>query len=357
MYHSKKLSYFVVAIVFVLSITSHSVLAQKPYRVGTTTANFLEIGYGSAGSAMGDAYVSVAKDLSAQYWNPAGLAFMEQNEAQFLRQPWIADIASTFAGVGLVLPEIGTLGLGFYHIDFGEQEVTTVRQQEGTGEMFTANDFALALSYSRRLTHWFAFGATAKYVSSQIWHSNASAMAVDLGVMINTDFFSMTGERENGMSIGMSISNYGTRMKYNGTDLINPIDILPTEKGNFKDTPGQFRLDQWELPLIFRLGVSIQPIVADRSRLILSADALHPNNNSESVNLGAQYYYKIPGAGTFYLRGGYKALFMNESEYGLTLGGGAEIRMMHNVALQVDYAYRGIGILGQAHSYSFGVKF
>lgn len=341
----------------ILGITVSAGWAQQPYRVGTTTASFLEIGYGSAGSAMGDAYVSVAKDLSAQYWNPAGLAFMEQNQAQFLRQPWIADIASTFAGVGLVLPDVGTLALGFYHIDFGQQEVTTIFQQEGTGEMFTANDFALALSYSRRLTTWFAFGASAKYISSQIWHSNASAMALDLGVLINTDFFSMTGERENGMSIGMSISNYGTRMKYNGTDLINPIDILPNEKGNFKDTPGQFRLDPWELPLIFRLGVSVQPLVAERSRLILSADALHPNNNSESVNLGAQYHYKIPGAGTFYLRGGYKALFMNESEYGLTLGGGAEIRMMHNVAIQVDYAYRGVGILGQAHSYSLGVKF
>ncbi|MGH7450703.1 MAG: PorV/PorQ family protein, partial [bacterium] len=291
------------------------------------------------------------------YWNPAGLAFMEQHEALFLRQPWIADIASTFAGVGLVLPDIGTLALGFYHIDYGEQEVTTVRQQEGTGEMFNANDFALALSYSRRLTHWFAFGATAKYVSSQIWHSSANALAVDLGVQINTAFFSMTGERENGMSIGMSIANYGTRMKYGGVDLVNPIDILPGEEGNFKDTPGQFRLDQWELPLIFRLGVSLQPIVAERSRLMVSADALHPNNNSESVNMGAQYQYKMPGAGTFYLRGGYKALFMTESEYGLTLGGGVELRMMRNVAIKVDYAYRGVGILGQAHSYSFGVLF
>lgn len=355
--HSKKLSYFIFAIIFVLSLTGNSVLAQKPYRVGTTAASFLEIGYGSAGSAMGDAYVSMAKDLSAQYWNPAGLAFMDQHEALFLRQPWIADIASTFAGVGLVLPEIGTLALGFYHIDYGEQEVTTVRQQEGTGEMFNANDFALALSYSRRLTHWFAFGASGKYVSSQIWHSSANAVAVDLGVMINTDFFSMTGQRENGMSIGMSISNYGSRMRYGGVDLVNPIDILPGEEGNFKDTPGQFRLEQWELPLIFRLGVSLQPIVAERSRLIVSADALHPNNNSESVNMGAQYQYKIPGTGTFYLRGGYKALFMDESVYGLTLGGGVELRMMRNVAIKVDYAYRDIDILGQAHSYSFGVKF
>jgi hypothetical protein len=175
--------------------------------------------------------------------------------------------------------------------------------------------------------------------------------------MINTDFFSMTGKGENGMSIGMSISNYGSRMEYDGVDLVNPIDILPDEEGNFNDTPGQFRLEQWELPLIFRLGVSLQPLVTERSRVIVSADALHPNNNSESVNMGAQYQYKIPGAGTFYLRGGYKALFMTESEYGLTLGGGVELRMMHNVAIKIDYAYRGIGILGEGAFVFFGVLF
>ncbi|MCG3157702.1 MAG: hypothetical protein DKINENOH_04338 [bacterium] len=353
----KRLNSCLLAAMLMLGLAAEAALAQRPYRVGTTAASFLELGYASAGNAMGDAAVSVARDLSAIYWNPAGLGFMEQSEAQFLRQPWIADIASTFAGVGLVLPEFGTLSVGFFHVNYGDEEVTNLRQQEGTGELYTANDFALALAYSRRLTHWFSFGASAKYISSQIWHSNASAMAVDMGVMLNTHFFSVTGERENGLSIGMSISNYGSRMRYGGTDLLNPIDILPDEDGNYRDTPGQFRVEQWELPLIFRLGMSLQPVVGERARVTLAADALHPNNNSESVNLGAEYQYRLPSTGTFYLRGGYKALFMDESIFGLTLGGGVELRMMHNLAVKVDYAFREADILGNTHSYSFGVKF
>ena len=43
-------------------------------RNGTTAANFLEIDLGSAGSSMGGAYVSLASDMSAVYWNPAGLS-------------------------------------------------------------------------------------------------------------------------------------------------------------------------------------------------------------------------------------------------------------------------------------------
>ncbi len=357
MRRSKVLSCSFAAAMIFLVTAAEPTFAQRPYRLGTTAANFLEIGYGSAGIAMGEAYVSVVNDLSALYWNPAGLGFMEQSEAQFVTQPWIADVTTTFAGVGIVLPNVGTLGFGFFHIGYGDEEVTTIRQQEGTGELFTASDFALSLSYSRRLAHWFSFGASAKYISSQIWHTSADALAMDLGVLFSTPFFSITGERENAMSIGMSISNYGTRLQYDGIDLLNPIDILPDENGNYRDARGQFTLDQWELPLIFRLGVSVQPLVAGQSRVILAADALHPNNNSESVNVGAQYQYKIPTTGTFYLRGGYKALFMDQSEFGLTLGGGVELRMMNNLALKVDYAYRDIGILGHAHNYSFGIKF
>ena len=66
-------------IIFLLIFIPLVLSAQnRPYRVGTTTASFLEIGYGNAGIAMGDAYVSMADDITALYWNPAGLAFMKR---------------------------------------------------------------------------------------------------------------------------------------------------------------------------------------------------------------------------------------------------------------------------------------
>ena len=330
---------------------------QKPYRVGTTAANFLEIGYGSAGAAMGDAYASVVSDLSAIYWNPAGLAYMRQSEAQFTYQPWLVNINTAFAGAGLVIPRVGTLALGIFQTDYGNMDVTTLEMQEGTGEQFSATDFAVSLAYSRKLAQWFSFGASGKYISSSIWHTHATAIAFDLGVIVQTMFFSPTGEREQGMKIGMSISNYGTKMRYDGIDLIQPIDILPYENGNYRDVPGQFRLQGWELPLIFRIGFSVYPIHSENYQLILAADALHPNNNSESVNVGAQYQMIIPYAGTFYLRAGYKALFMSDSQYGMTFGAGMVFRMMHNMGLKIEYAYRGMGILGKTHSYTLGFLF
>ena len=334
-----------------------ALLAQKPYRIGTTAANFLEVGYGSAGAAMGDAYVSVANDLSSAYWNPAGLAFMTKSEAQFSIQPWLVNINTTYAGVGLVLPRVGTLALAVTQVGYGDMAVTTMDYQDGTGELFNASDLAVSFSYARSLAQWFSFGASFKYINSQIWHMNANAMALDLGVMVNTNFFSFSGKREDGMTIGMSISNYGTKMKYDGMDLTWPIDVLPDQNGNYAQTAGQFKLEGWELPLIFRVGVSVHPIATATNRLTLAVDALHPNNNAESINVGAQYAFTLPSTGTFYLRGGYKALALKETEYGPTLGAGVYLRMMGNLGVRFDYAFRDIGMLGNAHCYSIGMSF
>ncbi len=330
---------------------------QRPTRVGTTIAAFLEYGYGSAGIALGDAYVSMVDDISAIYWNPAGLAFMDQSEAQFIHQPWLVDISSTFAAVGLVIPEVGTIGLGFIHAGYGDMDVTTLDMQEGTGEQFSADDYAVSLAYSRALTSWFSFGAAGKYITSRIWHMDASAFAVDLGVIVKTPFFAQDGDRNAGLRIGMSISNYGTRMQYDGQDLINPIDILPDENGNYKDTPGKFNLSEWELPLIFRIGMSYDYRLFENHVLTLSADALHPNNSSEFVNLGMQYELTQPGFGQFFLRGGYNKLFLPDSEFGLTLGVGVVKYFVGNMGIKFDYAYREVGILGKVNSYTIGFLF
>jgi len=330
---------------------------NKPYRVGTTAANFLEMGIGSAGNAMGEAYVSVARDISSVYWNPAGIGYLKHNEVLFMHQPWIAGIDINFAGAGFILPSIGTFGLAITNMNYGRTEVTTMSMQDGTGETYAANEYAFTLSYGRKIVQWFSFGASAKYVSSSIWHMTAGAAAVDLGVIVDTHFLSPDGKRENGLKIGMSISNYGTRMKYEGIDLLQPIDILPNENGNYKDVQGQYRLQGWELPLIFRIGTSFTPIVMESQKITIAIDALHPNNNSESINFGTQYEYKMLGYGKFLLQGGYRGVFMDEADYGMTLGVGVQLDLLHNTNIRIGYAYKDMEILSNTSIYSLGITF
>jgi len=204
---------------------------------------------------------------------------------------------------------------------------------------------------------WFTFGASFKYVTSTIWHMSASAAAVDLGVIVDTDFLAADGKRENGLKIGMSISNYGTRMQYDGIDLLQPIDILPNENGNYKDVEGQYRVQGWELPLIFRIGTSITPIVSESQRITLAVDALHPNNNNESINMGAEYEYSFVGFGKLSLWGGYRGLFMDENPYGMTLGVGMQVNLMNNSTLKIGYVYKDMQILSNTSIYTFAITF
>ncbi len=331
---------------------------QTINRYGTTAANFLEIGVGSGPSAMGEAYVAVANDVSSIYWNPAGLASLSNPSALFMVQPWLVDIDMIFAGGAIVIPRVGVIGLGITQLDYGEMNVTTLEYQDGTGEKFRATDMAASFTFSRKLVPWFSFGSSLKYVKSNIWHSSASAFAVDLGVLVNTKFFSFSGKDENGMNIGMSISNYGTRMKYDGIDNYQPIDISEFEEGNYGDVAGQFRTSEWELPLLFRIGVSIKPIATSFMNLTLAADALHPNNNAESVNLGAVLDNKIPGFGEISIRGGIKGgmnnLFTENTDFGVTAGAGVKFYYLGNRVITIDYAYKAMGVLGNIHTYTVG---
>ena len=49
-------------------------ISQDTKKVGTSAATFLRIPVGSRGTAMGSAFVSVADDVTAMFWNPGGLA-------------------------------------------------------------------------------------------------------------------------------------------------------------------------------------------------------------------------------------------------------------------------------------------
>ena len=342
---------------------------QAQYRFGTTAANFLEIGTSSNAVGMGEAYVSMAQDAISAYWNPAGLASIDGFELGVSSQQWVADIRHFSAAAALNMGNYGTISIWFTDFDYGSIEVTNVLNQNGTGEFYSANELAAAIAYGRSLVDWFSFGASVKSINSTIWHTSAKATALDLGVLVKTNFFKFSENRNDGMRIGMSISNYGSRMRYDGIDLINPIDILENENGNYENVIGQYRTQAWELPLIFRMGFSIKPIAKYNQSLIFSSDVLHPNNNSESVNIGTQYSYQIPGGSIFFIRAGIKGIGLEQANEEtsllgykvpfntVTYGVGFSNKFMKNQYVGIDYSYQSIGLLGDVSLITLRFKF
>ncbi|MCR4416173.1 MAG: PorV/PorQ family protein [Ignavibacteria bacterium] len=314
-------------------------------KVGSTAAPFLNIGVGPRAIAMGGGFSATANDVTALYWNPAGISRTENNEAMFAHTSWFADITFNWAGAKVNLGDLGAVGLSVTYLDYGKMEVTTLREQDGTGEFFTAKDMSLALSYAYNLTDRFSIGGSVKYINQSIWNSSANAIAFDLGTLFYSEIFNMR--------IAATISNFGTDMQLSGKDLLVLYDIDPNIYGNNDQILANLRTDSYPLPLLFRVGVALDLLNTPMNKITVGVDALHPNDNSESLNVGAEYTFNNFLA----LRAGYKNLFLKNSEEGLTLGVGVKYDFYPGFGINFDYAYQDFGILKNTQHFSISVRF
>ena len=316
-------------------------------KVATTSATFLEIPVGAAAVGMGGAFVSLANDASALYWNVGGISTIDKYDFQLASMEWIGDTRFNFAGLVLPLGEFGTLGLSFTSLSMDDMVVRTVEKPEGTGEFFSAGDISFGLSYARNLTDRFSLGFTFKYVQEKIWHMTAQGFAIDAGTLFRTDILG-------GMVIGASISNFGTAMKLEGRDTRYFIRVDENKEGSNDRIPTNIELDSWDLPLIFRLGLSTNAIQNDTYRFTATLDAIHPNNDFESLNIGGEFAFME----FLMIRGGYNALFLADGEGGLSLGVGVNSTLLFSDTIfQFDYAFRDFGRLQNVHMFSLEFKF
>src|SRR5437867_5528229 len=80
----------------------HAQFSLGEQRAGTSSATFLKIGVGARATGLGEAFVAVANDPSAVYWNPAGLASVLHQEVLFSHVSWPADVS--YEHVAWVVP-------------------------------------------------------------------------------------------------------------------------------------------------------------------------------------------------------------------------------------------------------------
>ena len=328
-------------------------------KVGTTAAPFLKIGVGSRAIGMGGAFVAVSNDVTAIYWNPAGIAALPGNEAILLHTEWLAEISYDYAAIAINMRNLGTIGVSLTSVSMGEMKVRTELQPEGTGEKFDASDLAACLTFARSLTDRFSIGINFKYIRQNIWQMSASGFAIDIGTLFTTQF--------NDMKIGMSISNFGTNMRMAGRNSKEYIDINPEAIGSNDQIPSYRQMDKWALPITFRVGVAMDAIKENNNRLTIALDALHPNDNSESINLGFEYaLYNLA-----FIRMGWQALFLPDNERGGFLGedAGNGDAVPSNIGLgfiysfnralkiKLDYAYSDFGRLENTQRFSIGIEF
>jgi hypothetical protein len=313
---------------------------------GTRAAQFLKIEIGARAIGMGGAYVALANDVSSIYWNPAGLIHIQPHGgAGFVHTNWLADTNFDFVAAVIKTGNFGAISLSYISLSMPDMKVRSEFEPEGTGEYFSAMDMSLGVSYAQKLTDRFSMGISAKYIRQQIWHMVASTVAFDIGLLFKTDFDWLT--------LGVSISNFGPKIQYTGNDAFVYYDFNPNQQGNSETIYANLQTDKWDLPLLFRFGIGMEILNQEMNQLIIAIEARHPNDNNENLSFGLEYGLKR----RFFLRGGYQALFEDQSEKGFTLGTGFKFFITETTPFSIDYAYADWGRLNNVHRFSLEIQF
>jgi len=212
---------------------------------------------------------------------------------------WWADIRHMYAGVGVNLDWLGTIGVGVIMLSTDDMPVRTPAFPEGTGEYFTSSEYAFSFSYARNLSELFALGLSVRYISSNLYNGDisASAIAFDFGTL-----YDITVLRTR---LGITITNLGQDVKY--------------------------LYEQYSIPTTLRFGARTTVYEEEGHRVYVGFQIGRPNDANEQYNVGVEYGILE----TVYLRGGYKFNYDTENWCG---GLGVSLARL-GIDGDINYAY------------------
>jgi len=313
---------------------------------GTTVAQFLKIGAGARAMGMAGSFVAQSDDAFSLYWNPAGLAKVNDVAFSVTHADWFAGIDYQFFGFVLPVSKSSSIGIQAIVLNMDQIEITTIDEPHGTGEFYNASDLALGVSYGTWLTDFFALGVSTKFIYQEIYNESASTVAFDIGSILDIPY--------SGMKLGMNFSNFGGRMQLDGRDLTREFDLNPNNTLN-DGVEARLKTESWELPVNFAVGLSMD-IIGGKSdflqiednRLIASFTGNHPSDGQEYGSLGLEYVLKDIIA----LRGGYR---INRDIEKFFYGVGLKAPLS-GVIFYFDYSLASFDQLDYVHIFSASVS-
>ncbi|HCJ66441.1 MAG TPA: hypothetical protein DHV62_03735 [Elusimicrobia bacterium] len=274
--------------------------------VGTGAADFLKLAPDARAVALGNAYVAVADEANAIYWNPAGLGQLKSKEFTASYLSYVESINYGF--LGFVCPQkLSAYAIG---INYLNTSIERVRELDAspTGDRYekdgnyTAGALTLILSYGRRIFNNLSLGLSLKVINEKLDDSSANAYALDLGGLWKLSR----------MKIGFAVQNIGTKLKDDS------------------------------LPMNFRLGGTYSLL---KGKLLTALALNYSLDKDFRAGIGLEYLLKQ----VFLLRFGYE---YGNDLVGLTCGLGFKFR-----AYRIDYAVVPYTDFGLTHRVSFSARF
>jgi hypothetical protein len=170
-------------------------------RLSTTSFGFLKLTSNARSAGMGDAYSSVGNDITAIYYNPAGITQMETERAvQVGYASWIVGSSLGTAAFAVKTP-VAAFGVSAIFFSTEEFEERTSSNPQGTGRMVKATDMAVGVTVAKQLTDKLSFGGQIRYIKEDLDLIDFNTVDVNFGTLFFTGYKSTR--------LSMSLRNLG----------------------------------------------------------------------------------------------------------------------------------------------------
>jgi hypothetical protein len=327
-------------------LTSLNPVDVKNKKTGTAAGVELLIPVGGRGMAMSGATIATTSGIEAMYWNPAGLARMEdQAQGMFSNMSYIADISVNYGAVAIKFGTFGTVGMSVKAIGFGDIAMTTVDDPEGiAGRVFSPAFITVGASYARQFTDAITAGINMKLISENLHRVTGSGTAFDIGIQYD----GVAGF--DGVKLGVALKNMGPEMKFDGSGLLRKAVATDARR------PNQYYSS---LGASFQLPTSVEIGLAYDQKM---GEAMSYNINS-AYEANSLYLdsYRFAGEVTYELnnirlagRGGMDLLDTGPDDdnlFGPTFGFGLEFDTQA-INITIDYAYRSVDYFSNNNMFS-----
>lgn len=274
---------------------------------------FLRIPPDARHSGMGNLGVATSADASANFNNPAKLAFTDRSfGGNFTRFAWLKQLTNDIHMTnisGYYKPKSRQDAIGVYYQAFDNGTVSFLAPNGQYNGTFQSLDQAVGMNYAKKIIDKLSLGIGLKYIHSNIIGDNVingSSMNAGQAVAGDMGLFGMAGKKDNfKLNYGIALSNIGGKMNYG--------------RQNFN------------LPANVRLGIA-PTFQKDKNKIMFGLEVNQFFYGAPlAYSIGTEYSFN----NTVYARAGYwngNDAFANYFTFGL--GG----RIMKQVGL--DFAYR-----------------
>ncbi len=318
---------FLIIIFLVAALAGPSSAQMK--KVGQTGMTYLAVSLGARESAMADASVAAVEGVQGIFYNPGALTELHGFGLAFNQVKWIADTDLYGVGVAYSSQRFGAIGLDLVYMNYGSiigtQRVDRSIDPRGfavTGAL-NVDEYAVGVIYAYPVSDRFSFGGKIKFV-----HEDLGDAAIAVSV-IDPENNLFAYETRN-WAISHWGFDFGARYKVGYKDLVFAVAFQ-----NYSSDM-KYWTEEFTMPLTLRMGLAMDLARvfwpnSDKIVLNTSIDALHPNDYTERLHLGAEFVY----ADMFALRGGYK---FNYDVENFSFGLGFKFSVSGHEA-GIDYAY------------------